>query len=350
MGEGARLVCRIPQQQFDQPGLEAQPRTSGRLLDRLAKRTRRHRAHDLDLIGHERREVRVRGARIQEVRADDDHDGPGLGRLGDRRRGVVDVGLTGVEDLLELIDHDDIGAASTADGVAHAHSQVAPRDQEGDPVAAPSQRRDDPRAHERRLAAARGSRHREGSRARETSERRADLGGATEEVVLVVDAERREPAVRARVARSRRHRSGGERRVVPEDGDLDRPQLITRLGAELGVEPLLGRTDRRQGVRLPSAAIQRGREQGPAAFAQRRIADESLRVADGCGVLPEPEPGLQPHLLEAHPHLSEPLGLDDGRGPVGQVGVRRAAPQHERPVGGIDRACGVAVREVVPGG
>ena len=112
-------------------------------------------------------------------------------------------------------------------------------------------------------------------------------------------------------------------------------ELSAGFHAEFVGEPLAGLADRGERVRLPAAPVERGGEQHPASLPERRLAHESLGVRDGCGVLAQAQSCFEPHLLQVHPHLVEPLGLHERRRPAGQVGVRDAAPERECAVGGV---------------
>ncbi len=94
-------------------------------------------------------------------------------------------------------------------------------------------------------------------------------------------------------------------------------------------------TDRRERVGLPAAPVEGRGEQHPASLPERRPPHESLGLRDGCGVLAQPQSCVEPHLLQVHPHLVEPLGLHERGRPAGQVGVRAAAPERECAVGGV---------------
>lgn len=135
---------------------------------------------------------------------------------------------------------------------------------------------------------------------------------------------------------------------MPKDGDFHRPELLAGLRTQVVGEAVLRGPDRSQCVGLASTAVQRRREHGPSALVQRGFTHETLGIGDGCRVLTESQARRESHLLHVQPHLLESLRLDDGGRPVGEVGVRRAAPEPEGAVGGVDRPRRVVAVEVVP--
>ena len=220
---------------------------------------------------------------------------------------------------------------------------------DGDPVASSLQRRYQAGAHERRLAAARGARHREEARSCEAGERGGDVDIPSEELVLVLHAEGLQSAIRAGEARVGRRLAQVERIIMPQDAQLELRELRPGLRAELIGEAFACRPDGRQRVGLAAAPIERGREEHPASFSQRRLPNQPLGVGDGCRVLAEPQASLGPHLLELHSHLVEPLRLHERGRPVPEVDIRSAAPERERALRRIHGTGGVVV-EVLTGG
>src|SRR5215207_11187960 len=85
--------------------------------------------------------------------------------------------------------------------------------------------------------------------------------------------------------------------------------------------------ERRERVRLPSRAVQRGHEVGPEAFAEGIRPDEGLQLRDELAIAPEAELGSEPLLGGGEPELLEAGDLGLERWLVGQVVERRAAPQ-----------------------
>ncbi len=261
MGKCTGLARGIPQDHLDQAGLQAQPGAAGRLLDGLPERIRRHGSHEVDALGDERRELGVRRAMAEEVGPDHDDDArPERDRVGDRAHGRVDIAVVGVEDLLELVDHDDVGSSGGPDRIADLHVEFARRRQDRDAIPAPLQSRHHARPHERRLPAAGCTGDRQERRACQAGERRGDVGVAAEELLGVGDAERLQSAVGARRARRARGVRRRERGVVTEDREFERLELIAEVDAELVAQALPCRADGAQRVRLATAAVQRGRE------------------------------------------------------------------------------------------
>nr|WP_232498645.1 hypothetical protein [Agromyces humatus] len=349
MGERAGLARGVPEDDLHQPGLDAQAGAPGGLLDGLAQRGGRHRADEVHALGDEGRQVGVRCAVAEVVGAHDEDDRRTRDRrLGDRTGGRVDVGLAGVEHLLELVHDHDIGSPRPH-GLADPCIEVVLRREDHDAVAAALQGGDHAGAHERGLAAARGAGYGEEARSTESGQRGLDIGITSEKVVLVFHAERLQPAIGAGGARTGGRLAQVEGLVVAEDAQLELGQLGARLCAELVGESLAGRADGRERVGLAAAAVQRRGEQHPPSLPQRCHAHQSFRVCDECRIFAEPEVRVDPRLLELHTHLVEALRLDDGRRPRRQVGVWCAAPELQRPFDGIERACRIIV-EVTAGG
>ena len=70
-----------------------------------------------------------------------------------------------------------------------------------------------------------------------------------------------------------------------------------------------------EGVGLPSAAVERGREQAPPALAQRLLANQGFGARDHAVMLPAVEMRRREFLLGGAPDLLEARRLDDGRPP-----------------------------------
>ena len=81
--------------------------------------------------------------------------------------------------------------------------------------------------------------------------------------------------------------------------ELEFRQLGAGLRPELVGEALARRADRRERVGLAAAPVQRGGEEHPPSFPQRRLPNQPLRIGDGCRVLAEPEVSVDPHLFGA---------------------------------------------------
>ena len=349
VGECARLARGIPEDDLHQPGLESQAGAPGRLLDGFAQRGGRHRADEMHTLGDEGREVGVTGAVVEEVGAHDEDDGRTRHRsLGDRAGGRVDVGITGVEHLLELV-HDHHVGAPRPDGLADPRVEVVLRRENNDAIAATAQGGNHAGAHERGLAAARGARHGEEARPAESGQRGLDVGTTSEEVVLVLHAERLQPAIGAGCARTRGGVAQIEGVVVAEDAQLEFRQLSARLHAELVGESLAGCADRCERVGLSATAVQGGGEQHPPSLSQRRHTHQSLRIGDERRILAEPEMCVDQRLLELHPDLVQALRLNDGGSPRREVGVGCTAPEFESALRGVEGACRIIV-EVPAGG
>ena len=174
-----------------------------------------------------------------------------------------------MEHLLELVDDHDVGASRTPHRVADPDVEVVLGGEDGDPVAAPAERGDQAGAHQGRLPAARRTGHGEEARAGDPSERCADVGIPPEELVLVLDAERLQPPIRAGHAGDGRRHAEVERVVVAQHGDLQLGELRAGFHAEFVGEPLTGLADRGERVGLPAAPVERGGEQHPASLPKR---------------------------------------------------------------------------------
>ena len=125
--------------------------------------------------------------------------------------------------------------------------------------------------------------------------------------------------------------------VLTENGLLDLGQGRTGLQPEFVAQNPPGPAQRGQRVRLPVAGPQREGEKPPASLAQRLLADQRFSRRNGLGRGPGPERGLGPGFLGGQVLLGQPGYL--GRRPllIGELGVRRAAPERQR------------LLEVVPG-
>ena len=130
---------------------------------------------------------------------------------------------------------------------------------------------------------------------------------------------------------------GADLLVLTENGLLDLGQGRTGLQPEFVAQNPPGPAQRGQRVRLPVAGPQREGEKPPAPLAQRLLADQRLSRRNGLGRGPGPERDLGPGFLGGQMLLGQPGYL--GRRPllIGELGVRRAAPERQR------------LLEVVPG-
>ncbi len=263
MGECADLARGIAEDDLHQPGLESQAGAPGGLLDGFAQRGGHHRADEMYALGDEGREVGVTGAVVEEVGAHDEYDGRTRHRsLGDRAGGRVDVGLTGMEHLLELV-HDHHVGSPRPHGLADPRVEVVLRREDHDAIATTAQGGNHAGAHERGLAAARGAGDGEEARSAESGQRGLDIGTTSEEVLLLLHAERLQPAIGASCARTHGSVAQVEGVVVAEDAQLELRQLGARLRAELVGESLAGRANGRERVGLAATAVQGGGEQYP---------------------------------------------------------------------------------------
>ena len=118
--------------------------------------------------------------------------------------------------------------------------------------------------------------------------------------------------------------------VLTENGLLDLGQRRTGLQPEFVAQNPPGPAQRGQGVRLPVARPQREGEKPQAPLAQRLLADQRLSRRNGLGRSPGPERDLGPGFLGGQMLLGQPGYL--GRRPllIGELGIRRSAPERQR--------------------
>ena len=136
-------------------------------------------------------------------------------------RAAKNVGLRGRvvaqrDRLLALVDHQDRHRTRRRQRGERVH-RTGTRGDHHDTTAVALQRGSHPGSHQRRLAAARGSDHREHADRRQPAETRLDLAVAPEEAVGVVDVVGHQAQVGAGRARLRQRRRGDQRRVLAQD-------------------------------------------------------------------------------------------------------------------------------------
>ena len=140
-----------------------------------------------------------------------------------------------------------------------------------------------------------------------------------------------------RVRRDRERGCGGpfagpelECRVLLQDEPFERTQLRPRLEPELVVQAPPQRRVALERVRLAAGAVEREHHELLEALAKRVLVRDHLRLGEQRVVVSEAEPRVEP-LLERHEtQLLQPVRLPAREVVVGNIGVRRAAPERQR--------------------
>ena len=321
----------LADEQVDQPGFDQQPGLARRFLDGLAQRLLAHATEQVQAALDQPGEAGVDRHLRHPVGAHGHHHGPGTYRparqLGEELAPLTLV-ATEREDLLALVDHQHVARRRVGCSRQRTHG-VLSWGQHDDGAALMTQRRGDPRADQRRLAASRGTDHGQRARAPEQVEADEQVGLASEERLGVVHVVRAQAAVGA-------DRAGGEqptdeqRVVLPEDRLFQRGQVGAGVQAELVGQQRLHPSDRAQRLGLAARLVLRPREQRPAPLAQRGRLHHALRHRQHVEVQPCSQGRVHPELLRLEPELLEPCRLDHRRVPRLDVLVRRPAPEVER--------------------
>ena len=236
VGERTGLARGIPQDHLDEAGLEPQAGSPRRLLDgaRAARRdigpTRwtpsATSGARLGCAAHSPRKSERTATITRCPRCD--------GRPRSRRDSATSTSATtGVEHLLELVDDHDVGVAPTGQASRSRTSRSLPSARTTTGHRARRSAGTSPAQHQRRLPAARRPGDGEEPRAGEPGERGRDVGVAPEELVLVLDAERLQPPIRAVRAREQRLRWRVEAR---HPGGRIADSSAVELGAGLDAE------------------------------------------------------------------------------------------------------------------
>lgn len=98
---------------------------------------------------------------------------------------------------------------------------------------------------------------------------------------------------------------------MPQHPELQRCQPCAGFDAELVGEPLTCGAEHSERLGLPVGAIVGERDDRPAVFAQRLLAQQALGVGDPRPVLTGGEPRVEPLLFGARPDLVQTQGLCD---------------------------------------
>jgi hypothetical protein len=165
-----------------------------------------------------------------------------------------------VEEFLELVDDDDVGAAAAVQRVAKLLGDRAGGRDHPHRETSTTEGGDDSCEDERRLAASRRPRDGEERRTVEASEDGRGVGVPAEEHLPVVDPIRMQAlvgAIRTGLGTAGRGHEGG---VLLQDCGLEGGEFRAGLDPELVGEPQAGGPQGGEGVGLSSAAVQRGRE------------------------------------------------------------------------------------------
>ena len=191
----------------------------------------------------------------------------------------------------------------------------------------PTQRRDQPGPHQRRLAAPRRPGDDERARAsREPVQAAVDLGVAAEERVR----RRRRRRARGPCTGSRSTRSPGRRRrraPGPGAGSRPRARRAPRSGSMPSCSTSVVRAVAQgpERVGLAAAAVERQRQDRPPALPERLLGDERPGVGRDTAVLAGVQPGVEQVLLDRAPQLLQARRLAAARA------ASRRAPRSGRP-------------------
>ena len=120
-------------------------------------------------------------------------------------------------------------------------------------------------------------------------------------------------------------------RIGRQDPRMQRPQLRTRLDADLLDKDATGLGERRQGLGLPPAAVKRQHELAAEPLAQRIPAHKLGQLTRRLGVAAEREDDVDVLLDRGQPLLGE-SGPEDLRPRAGNAGQRGTLPQPQRRV------------------
>ena len=197
--QAARFSFAVAHQQLDQAVLQPQAGQLRRLLDGPAQRITGQRRHEMQAALDELAQLGIDAELAETVTADgDDHVATAVGVGNQRPTQVIDRvrRMAELEQLLELVD-DDHGCGCGCPDLGRCRTGIVSRHDDQDLAAATTQRRDEPGAHERRLAASRRSgddQERVGAESLHAGRR---LVVPTEERVGVVFVERGQSLVRA---------------------------------------------------------------------------------------------------------------------------------------------------------
>lgn len=133
--------------------------------------------------------------------------------------------------------------------------------------------------------------------------------------------------------------------VLPQNAQLQAPQLLTGIDAQLAGQPIPQRAVGLQSVGLPTSPIVRQHQLRRPLLAQRFRPDEDDQIRRGLGVPAQVEQCLRPSLLGGEPSLVEPL-RGAGQFVIIQAGERPIAPQRQCLLAPAQPVFGVPVGEV----
>ena len=202
MRERRLPVDGIPDDEFDEARLEPQPGASSRLDDRKPKPRLGEGAEGVQAARHVGADVRECDRTIEEIRPQCQYEcATESERLFEQSAGRLDLRFVELEDRLRLVDDHDLGRTEVVEGSAQRIHERRPAAQDLHPAAALAFPGNDPGEHEGGLARSRGADNCEDRSGMDAAEDRLDHVLPTEEVIGVVGTERRQPAVRAQIAR-----------------------------------------------------------------------------------------------------------------------------------------------------
>ena len=159
---------------------------------------------------------------------------------------------------------------------------------------------------------------------------------------LLLAADERRRRGREVPAAPRRHRDGGDRRIVREDRLLESPQVGAGLERQLRREHPPRLMERLERVGLAAAAVQREHQLPPQPLPERVLLERLTNRGDDVVVIAQRERGLELLFESVDSKRLESPRLRAEPGGVGEPMQRRAAPELQRGRGGLGRGAGVA--------
>ena len=273
-GEAPGGALDLVVQQIDQTRLEAQPDLAGRSLDGGGEVLAAHRTEQVQAPLGDAGEATVGRQLAEVIGPDGQHQRPVGGPLGERgeeRGPLVHVAAAG-DRLLALVD-DQAGLDA---GLTAAHRRQRPHRvlagaHDVDRAAGPGQRGGEAGPQQRRLAAARRSDDGDHAGPFEHPQAMGDVGVPSEEHVGVLDPVREQAGVGAAALVERHVGRAPERRILAEDGELQRPQVGAGLDAERLAQARGPRSSASSG-RRPGGRTGTGRGRAPPSAAPGRVA------------------------------------------------------------------------------
>jgi hypothetical protein len=270
-GQGTRFAVHVLHQQLDQARLQQQPGLVGRSLDDRPQVGVAQGAEQVQAGLDQVSEAAVGGQLPQPVGPQGDDQWSPLGVGGERGEesglfaGVIAEG----QGLFTLVDHQHRcrprhrkrGEGVAGVGARGHHDDLAPVTFEG---------RRHPGAHQRRLAAARRSHHRQHPGGRQAPQAGHHIRVSPEEPVGVAHVVGHQAQVRAGGAGLGQNRLGHQRRVLAQDRRLQGDQVRSRLQAQLGGQHGACPVEGAQRLALTAGLVLGQSQQRPTPFPQRR--------------------------------------------------------------------------------